>query len=95
MPAVQNAPLFEWLTGLYPVWQRVDYQAVHQAAMVSLAELLLSGCTMTSDHAYLFPPASDVRLEAMLEAAEKLGIRIHAGPGGDESRSIRRRSAAG
>lgn len=78
---VQDAPLFEWLTGLYPVWQRVDFAAVHQAALISLSELLLSGCTLTSDHAYLFPPTSDVRLEAVLEAAELLGMRIHAGRG--------------
>lgn len=78
MPAVQNATLFEWLTALYPVWRGLSYDALRQAAMVSIAELLLGGCTTTSDHQYLFPRHRDVSIEAVLEAAESLGIRIHA-----------------
>lgn len=77
-PSVQNATLFEWLTTLYPVWQALDHETLRQAAMVSLAELLLGGCTTTSDHMYLFPADGDVKLEAVLEAADTLGIRIHA-----------------
>ncbi|MFH1747454.1 MAG: 8-oxoguanine deaminase [Planctomycetota bacterium] len=77
LPAVQNQRLFNWLLGLYQYWQHLDYEAVHIAAKVSLAELLLHGCTTTSDHFYMLPPGSDVRLEAVLEAAEELGIRLH------------------
>ena len=78
MPAVQSATLFEWLVTQYPVWRDLDYTALHGAAMIGLAELLLGGCTLTSDHQYLFPRERDVRIEATLEAAERLGIRIHA-----------------
>ncbi len=78
MPAVQNATLFEWLVALYPKWRHLTYDALKQAATVSLAELLLGGCTTTSDHMYLFPRNHDVALEAVLEAADALGIRIHA-----------------
>ncbi len=78
LKGVQDAGLFDWLGALYPRWGRIDYQAVKMAAQVSIAELLLSGCTTTSDHHYLFPRGSDVRLEAVLEAAESLGIRLHA-----------------
>jgi cytosine/adenosine deaminase-related metal-dependent hydrolase len=78
LPAVQDAPLFDWLTTLYGRWRHVDYDAVRAAASVSIAELLLSGCTTTSDHFYLFPPRSNVRIEAVLDAAQTLGIRIHA-----------------
>lgn len=78
LKAAQNAPLFTWLTELYERWQHVDYHAVKTAAKVSLAELALSGCTTTSDHFYLFPQNTDVRLEAVLEAAEEVGVRIHA-----------------
>lgn len=74
----QDAPLFSWLQTLYERWRNIDYQAVRLASSVSIAELLLSGCTTTSDHFYLFPRGSDVRLEAVLDAAETLGIRIHA-----------------
>lgn len=76
-PAVQNAGLFDWLVNLYPIWQRLNHESLRQAAAVSIAELLLGGCTTTSDHMYLFPPASNVAVEAVLEAAETLGIRIH------------------
>ncbi len=75
---VQTAPLFDWLTQLYQRWQHLDYETHKLAAQVSIAELLLGGCTTTSDHHYLFPPARDIRLEAVLEAADELGIRIHA-----------------
>jgi len=78
LKAVQDVSLFTWLTELYKRWQHVDYHAVKTAAKVSIAEMLLSGCTTTSDHFYLFPEGSDVRLEAVLEAAEELGMRIHA-----------------
>lgn len=78
LPAVQNATLFEWLTALYPVWRELGYDALRQAASISIAELILNGCTTTSDHHYLFPRGRDVQIEAVLEAADTLGIRIHA-----------------
>ncbi len=75
---VQDAPLFGWLTQLYNRWERLDYEAVKAAAQISIAELQLSGCTTTSDHFYVFPVGSDVRIEAVLDAAESMGMRIHA-----------------
>ncbi len=48
------------------------------AAQVSIGEMLLSGCTTTSDHFYIFPQSSDARIESVLEAADSLGMRIHA-----------------
>lgn len=78
MKGVQDAGLFRWLEALYPVWRRIDFEAVKLASQISIAELLLSGCTTTNDHFYLFPHGGDVTIEAVLEAAESLGIRIHA-----------------
>jgi len=77
LPAVQNERLFAWLRGLYERWRALDYRSVNLAAKISIVELLLHGCTTTSDHFYMFPPGSDVRMEAVLDAAEELGIRIH------------------
>ncbi len=76
-PTAQDVELFEWLRVLYRRWRHLDYESVRAAALVSLGELLLSGCTTTSDHFYLVPRGSDVRHEAVLEAADRLGIRIH------------------
>ena len=50
-----NAELFQWLRTLYPRWARIDDEAVNTAALVGLAELMLSGCTTTTDQHYLFP----------------------------------------
>ncbi len=78
LASVQNEPLFGWLTALYEKWRYLNYEAVKVAASVSIAELLLSGCTTTSDHFYIFPAESGLRIEAVLDAADELGIRIHA-----------------
>jgi len=75
---VQNAALFDWLRALYPEWRHLDHDAVKTAAMVSIGELLLSGCTTTNDHFYIFPRGGDARIESVLEAADALGMRIHA-----------------
>lgn len=77
LPNVQNDRLFDWLRKLYTHWRELDYRSLRLAAKISIAELLLHGCTTTSDHFYMFPRASDVRIEAVLEAAEELGIRLH------------------
>jgi cytosine/adenosine deaminase-related metal-dependent hydrolase len=81
LPEAQGVGLFDWLRVLYTRWRHLDYESVRAAATVSVAELLLSGCTTTSDHFYLVPRGSDVRQEAVLEAADRLGIRIHLGRG--------------
>ncbi len=76
--AAANAELFRWLRTLYPMWARIDQEAVHVAALVGMAELMLSGCTTTSDHHYLFPRGRAKLIDAQIEAARKIGIRFHA-----------------
>jgi 8-oxoguanine deaminase len=76
VPRVQEAPLFRWLTELYEVWRHLDAEAVRTAARVGLGELLLTGCTTTSDHLYLFPRGQERLIDAEIEAARELGIRF-------------------
>lgn len=76
LPAAQNAPLFGWLKALYPIWARLTPEAFKVSTQVGLAELLLSGCTTSSDHQYIFPNGS--RLDHSIEAAQATGIRFHA-----------------
>jgi len=77
LPAAQNAPLFDWLTYHYGVWRHVRGESLHAAARLAISELLLSGCTTTSDHHYLFPPSvSDDLLGIEIEAARELGVRF-------------------
>ena len=75
----QDCDLFEWLQTLYPIWTRLRGEHVYTAAKLAMAELLLSGCTTSSDHHYIFP--NDVRLEDEIRAAQEIGIRFHAARG--------------
>jgi 8-oxoguanine deaminase len=75
---VANAELFEWLRVLYPIWARIDEESLYAAALVGMAELLLSGCTTTSDHHYLFPRGQDRLIDVEIAAARRIGIRFHA-----------------
>ena len=79
VPAAQDADLFGWLRTLYPIWARYTPEMFVVAAEVAIAELLRSGCTMSSDHQYLFP--NGARLDDTIEAARRPGIRFHAGRG--------------
>ena len=81
LKSVQNAKLFDWLFGLYEVWRRLDFEAVKIGSQISMAEMLLSGCTTTNDMFYVYPRESDVKAEAVIEGAAELGMRIHAGRG--------------
>ncbi len=79
IPAAQDADLFHWLKTLYPIWAELTGEAAYVSALVGMAELILSGCTTTSDHLYLFP--NDVKLDHTIYAAREIGIRFHASRG--------------
>ncbi|WP_435259700.1 8-oxoguanine deaminase [Thioclava sp. FR2] len=75
VPGGQDALLFGWLQRLYPIWSRFGPEEFFVSTQVGLAELLLSGCTTTSDHLYLYPNGS--RLEDTIHAANEMGMRFH------------------
>jgi len=77
----QQADLFSWLLELYPVWARIDAEAEYAAARTGLAELALSGCTTVFDHHYVFPRGVAGLVEAEVQAARELGVRIVASRG--------------
>jgi cytosine/adenosine deaminase-related metal-dependent hydrolase len=77
----QQADLFTWLRTLYPVWARIDAEAEYAAARLGLAELALAGCTTVFDHHYVFPRGVSGLVEAELQAARELGVRIVASRG--------------
>lgn len=79
VPAAQDADLFTWLQTLYPIWARLTPEAIAVSTKVALAELLLSGCTTTSDHTYIWP--NGARLDDQIEAVQELGVRFHAARG--------------
>jgi cytosine/adenosine deaminase-related metal-dependent hydrolase len=77
----QEADLFTWLKELYPLWARLDGEAEYAAARTGLAELALSGCGTVFDHHYVFPHGEEGLIEAELQAARELGVRIVASRG--------------
>ena len=89
VPSVQNGELFNWLTHLYPIWQKLTPEMIHVSTQTAMAELMLSGCTTTSDHLYVYP--NGCRLDDSIAAAAEMGMRFHASRG---SMSVVRSRAA-
>jgi cytosine/adenosine deaminase-related metal-dependent hydrolase len=79
IPAAQNGELFNWLTNLYPLWAGLTAEMIHVSTLTAMAELILSGCTTSSDHLYIYP--NDCKLDDSIEAAHKIGMRFHAARG--------------
>ncbi|EHP37553.1 hydroxydechloroatrazine ethylaminohydrolase, partial [Cupriavidus basilensis OR16] len=79
VPAAQDAELFTWLTNLYMLWSHLTPEMIDVSTCTAMAELMLSGCTTTSDHLYLYPNGS--RLDDSIEAAAVMGMRFHAARG--------------
>ncbi len=79
LPGVQDAELFSWLKGLYPVWARLTPDMIRVSTQTAMAELLLSGCTTSSDHLYIYPNGS--RLDDSIDAAKEIGMRFTASRG--------------
>ncbi|SDD42194.1 8-oxoguanine deaminase [Paraburkholderia lycopersici] len=79
VPAAQDAELFGWLTNLYRVWANLTPEMIEISTLTAMAELLLSGCTTSSDHLYIYPNGS--RLDDSIRAAQRIGMRFHASRG--------------
>lgn len=78
IPPAQNSRLFDWLVTLYDVWRRLTLEAIGASTRLACAELLLTGCTMTTDHMYVFPEGlADDIIGAQVRAAREMGIRFH------------------
>lgn len=75
----QDRELFDWLRTLYPIWARLTGEAITVSAKLAMAELMLSGCTTSSDHLYIYPNAC--KLDDEIRAAQEIGIRFHAARG--------------
>jgi 8-oxoguanine deaminase len=76
LPEALGKGLFAWLRALYPVWARLTPEALDTAVRTVLAELLLSGCTTTTDHHYVFPKGLESAIDIEVAAARDLGIRV-------------------
>ena len=76
VPGAQDCELFDWLKNLYPLWAGLTPEMIRVSTQTAMAELILSGCTTSSDHLYIYP--NGCRLEDSIEAAQQIGMRFHA-----------------
>jgi 8-oxoguanine deaminase len=74
-PPALNRELFPWLQALYPVWARMTPEDLALGMRVALAELMLSGCTTTTDHHYVFPEGCEDGIDIEVAEARGLGMR--------------------
>ena len=77
LPENQRGDIFEWLRFLYPVWYGLGPEIVYRSFQVGIGELLLSGCTTTLDHFFMFPRRQSGLFDEGIRAAKDLGIRFH------------------
>ncbi len=75
-PAALDRELFAWLKALYPIWAKLTPEALDLAATVAMTELMLSGCTTTTDHHYVFPAGLEDGIDIEIAAAKRLGLRV-------------------
>src|SRR5438128_686330 len=79
LPAAQDANLFHWLRIHYPIWAGLTPEAISISTKTAIAELMLSGCTTSSDHCYIWP--NGARIDEQIQAATEMGFRFHAARG--------------
>lgn len=77
---VQNAKLFDWLIYLYDIWKYIDEEAIFWSSAIAIGELLKTGCTLTTDHHYLYPKKLVQKnvsiMKIQFDVADRLGIRF-------------------
>ncbi len=71
-----DGTLFPWLTELYPIWAKMRSTDIYLSAQLAAAELLLSGCTTSSDHLYILP--NDCTIDDEIRALADIGMRFTA-----------------
>jgi cytosine/adenosine deaminase-related metal-dependent hydrolase len=71
-----DGSLFPWLKALYPLWAKLRAHDIYISAKLAAAELLLSGCTTSSDHLYILP--NDCRIDDEIRALGEVGMRFTA-----------------
>lgn len=87
VPAAMDRELFPWLQALYPVWTRLTPESLELGVTVAMSQLLVSGCTTTTDHQYVFPAVLEEAVDIEVGVAKRLGMRVLLPRGLDEPHS--------
>ena len=76
--------VIEWLDLIYPLFAKLDEKCFYHSSVVAMGELIKHGCTTAFDHQYNFPRHAGKQLvDQQFHAAEMMGMRFHAGRGGN------------
>lgn len=79
-----NLTVMDWIDKIYRVFQEIDDEVIFYSSLTAMADLLKHGCTTAFDHQYCYTSATGKRpVDRQMEAAGLLGIRYHAGRGGN------------
>ena len=76
VPDVLDSGLFDWLVKLYPRWAGLDDKAITLSTQLGMDEMMLCGCTTTTDHHYVFPQRALQGIDVQIEAAREIGMRF-------------------
>ena len=76
--------VIEWLDLIYPIFSRLDEDCFYHSSIAAMGELIKHGCTTAFDHQYNFPRHAGKNIvDRQFDAATLLGMRFHAGRGGN------------
>tara|TARA_S200000501_G_scaffold344926_1_gene357124 strand:+ start:52016 stop:53398 length:1383 start_codon:yes stop_codon:yes gene_type:complete len=72
----QDKALFPWLESSYPLWANLDHEMIFASTQTAIAELLLSGCTTSVDHHYIFSEEMSHAIDIQIAASKEMGGRV-------------------
>jgi len=76
--------VIEWLDRIYPIFSNLDEECFYHSSIAAMGELIKHGCTTAFDHQYNYPRHAGKHIvDRQFDAAELLGMRFHAGRGGN------------
>ncbi len=79
-----NWTVMEWIDKIYRIFQLIDNDVIYYSTLTAFADLIKHGCTCAFDHQYCFTNKTGKEpVDRQMEAARLLGIRYHAGRGGN------------
>jgi len=79
-----NLTVMDWIDKIYRIFQIIDNDVIYYSTLTSFADLIKHGCTCAFDHQYCYTTKTGKEpVDRQMEAAKLLGIRYHAGRGGN------------
>src|SRR5581483_3959948 len=73
---LQNKPINEWINTVCNITKKMNNEIFYYSALANMAELLLYGCTTTTDMPYIVHNNNEDVFEQVLKAAKDISIRI-------------------